>query len=81
METQEKSKVEDRTCFEVSIQECLEHCPHKVSHCDVRLLREIVLNKPEIAELVENALNEHWREAYVQGVRDTSSKLTYTTNI
>ena len=57
----------DKTCFDVSVQECVENCPHEVIHCSVRLLRETVMGNEPLAELVEHALDEHWRDAFQTG--------------
>lgn len=57
----------NRTCFDVSVQECISNCPQEVVHCSVRLLRETVVGKESLAELVEYALDEHWRDAFQTG--------------
>jgi len=63
----------DKTCFDVSVQECVESCPQKIVHCNVRLLRETVIGNGPLAELVEYALDEHWRDAFQTGL-DYNSK-------
>lgn len=57
----------NRTCFDVPVQECIEACPQEVVHCSVRLLRETVIGNDNLAELVEHALDEHWRDAFQTG--------------
>jgi|TARA_Y100000034_G_scaffold10914_1_gene11432 hypothetical protein len=57
----------NKTCFDVSVQECIEACPQEVIHCSVRLLRETVLSNEPLTELVEHALDEHWRDAFTTG--------------
>jgi len=56
-----------RTCFDVSVQECVESCPQKTIQCNVRVLRETVMGNVPLAELVEYALDEHWRDAFQTG--------------
>ena len=57
----------NKTCFDVSMQECISSCPQEVVQCSVRLLRETVAGKESLAELVEHALDEHWRDAFQTG--------------
>jgi len=57
------------------VQECIEKCPQELVHCSVRLLRKTVIgmgNEP-LADLIECALDEHWREAFQTGL-DYNSK-------
>lgn len=61
-----------RTCFDISVQECVENCPHETIHCNVRLLRETVMGNEPLAELVEYALDEHWRDAFQTGLKHKS---------